>query len=222
MTWICFRTTLAALLAIAIAPGCAGEDGALQQSTITEGCAPSDVACQTAGLDAPLAEGATLPVDVSVDLVGSGGPQISLASANPDVFTIEEQRLVGARAGVAALLLTTPDGLIVDFTHVWVAQPSAVRLHRITEDGAEVNPLPDRVQLLIGDELIVNARPYSHAQRLLGEPSDVEWAVDPAVIQILEEGTSSRRRLVARAEGTTTLEVTAHGLDTSLELEVLK
>ena len=151
---------------------------------------------------------------------GSGAPEIQLVSGNSDVFSVEGQRLRGGRAGVAALLMTTPDSVVLNFVHVWVAQPSALLLHRRTENGEEVTAVPGKVQLLVGDELPLSAELYAKTQRLLGEP-EATWAVDHDCVQILEEGTPNRRRLVARAQGETTLKVTANGLETTLDLEVL-
>jgi len=207
------------VVAVALLEGCAG-DSALGQGDLNANCAPSDLVCAMAGFDAPIAEGASLPIDVNVDLTGSGAPEIQLVSGNPDVFSVEGQRLRGGRTGVAALLMTTPDSVVLDFVHVWVAQPSALLLHRRTENGEEVTAVPGKVQLLVDDELPLSAELYAKTQRLLGEP-EATWAVDHDCVQILEEGTPNRRRLVARAQGETTLKVTANGLETTLDLEVL-
>jgi hypothetical protein len=137
------------------------------------------------------------------------------------VFSVEGQRLRGARAGVAALLMTSTDNVVLDFVHVWVAQPSALLLHRRTEAGEEITALPGKIQLLVGDELSLSVEMYAKTQRLLGEP-DATWEADDALVQILEEGTPSRRRLVARAQGETTLTVEVQGLEATLDLEVLQ
>lgn len=207
------------LPALAALAGCAGEGG-LEQSRINPACAPTDLSCVVAGFSAPLAEGATVPVDVQLDLQGSAAPTLELVSGNPEVFEVEGQRLRGARAGVAALLVMAPGELVLDFLHIWVAQPSALLLHRRSEGGAETGPLPGKVQLLQGDELTVSVEPYARSQRLMGELEST-WATDPAVVEVLENGAFNQRRLVARAPGATTLQVSALTLDTSLELEVL-
>jgi hypothetical protein len=173
------------------------------------------------GFDAPLAEGATVPVDVRLDLQGSAAPELELVSGNPEVFNIEGQRLRGARAGVGALLAMAPGELVVDFLHVWVAQPSALLLHRRTEDGAEIGPLPGKVQLLVGDELTVSVEAYAKSQRLMGELEST-WEAEETVVEVLEDGAFNQRRLVARAPGATTLQVSALTLGTALELEVLQ
>jgi hypothetical protein len=136
------------------------------------------------------------------------------------VFSVEGQRLRGARAGVAALLMTTTDDVVLDFIHVWVAQPSAILLHRRTADGEEVTALPGKVQMLVDDELALSVETYAKTQRLLGEP-EATWKADDTIVQLLEEGTPSRRRLVARGPGETTLVVEVQGLEATLDLEVL-
>jgi hypothetical protein len=218
--WLRSVEILLAAASIAQASACADSNGALGQSSISPDCAPTDLVCATSGLDAPVAEGSTVMLDVTLTLQGSSAPTIDLVSGNPDVFSVEGQRLRGSRAGVGALLITTPEQVVVDFTHVWVAQPSALLLHRLSEDGVEVTELPGKVELLIGDELSLSVEPYAATQRLLGD-LETTWSADEQVVQVLEDGRSSRRRLVALAPGATTLEVEGMGLTTSLDLEVL-
>lgn len=200
--------------------GCAqGSSGALGQTQASPQCSPSDLVCAVGGIDAPVATGASLPIDVSVTSQGSASPPLTFASADPTVFTVSGIHVDGIAPGVAALLVMT-DGAVLDFFHVWVQSPDALRLHRRTAEGVEVGDLPERVQLLAGDELWISAEPYAGAQRLLGEAGST-WTADAAVVQILEDGARHRRRLVARAAGTTTLEVTALDQTATLELEVL-
>lgn len=220
MTWTRPAASFFILVPALAALGGCGTEGALGQSRINPSCAPTDLACVVSGFDAPLAEGATIPVEVQLELQGSAAPELDLVSGDPAVFTVEGQRLRGARAGVAALLAVAPGDLVVDFLPVWVAQPSALVLHRRTRDGAETGPLPGKVQLLVGDELTVSVEAYSKAQRLMGEVEST-WEADPQVLGVLEDGAANQRRLVARAPGSTTLAVSALTLGASLDLEVL-
>lgn len=215
------RSSFLASFLFAVLAGCAGDGaGALGQADVRADCTPGDAVCAESGLASPLAEGSLLPLDVSLSLVGSGAPAVHLVSANPAVFEAEGQRLRGVRAGVAALLLSTDEGTVLDFIHVWVAQPSNLLLHRLSEDGAEVTPLDGPVQLLVGDTLRIGASFYAKTQRLIGDP-EATWTVDETVLQLLEEGTAGRRRIVARAPGKTILHVEAGTLATELELEVM-
>ncbi|AUX39655.1 uncharacterized protein SOCE26_010500 [Sorangium cellulosum] len=208
------------LIFLPLLAGCAqGSSGALGQTQASAQCSPTDLVCAVSGLDAPIATGASLPVDISVASQGSASPPLTFLSGDDGVFTVRGVRLDGIAPGVASLLVMT-GGIVVDFFHVWVETPDALFLHRHDGGGLDPGDLPGRIQLLVGDELVVSAEPYRGPQRLLGE-ADATWTSDPEVVQILDEGALHRRRLVARAAGATTVEVRALDLTTTLELEVL-
>jgi hypothetical protein len=200
--------------------GCAeGSSGALGQTQASPECSPSDLVCAVSGLDAPIATGASLPVDVSITSQGSAAPPLTFISADPTVFTVSGIHLDGISPGVASLLVMT-GGTVVDFFHVWVQTADTLLLHRRTAEGVEVGALPEHVQLLVGDELVISAELYRGAQRMLGD-AEATWTADPSVAQLLEDGDRNERRVVARAAGTTTLEVGALDLAAAVELEVL-
>jgi len=200
--------------------GCAeGSSGALGQTQASPQCSPTDLVCAVSGLDAPLATGASLPVDVSIASQGSASPPLTFVSADANVFSVSGVRLNGIAPGLASLLVMT-NGTVLDFFHIWVETPDALLLHRHTGEGVEVGDLPGRMQMLVGDELIVSAEPYRGPQRLLGE-AEATWTADPDVVQLLDEGALHRRRIVARAAGTTAVVVSALDLTATLELEVL-
>ena len=208
------------LLPLPALAGCAqGSSGALGQTQASPQCAPSDLVCAVGGIDAPLATGASLPINVSITSQGSASPPLTFVSADPAIFTVSGVHIDGISPGVASLLVMT-GGSVVDFFHVWVQGADALRLHRHTAEGVEVGDLPERVQLLIGDELFLSAEPYAGAQRLLGH-TETAWTADAEIVQLLEDGSRNRRRLVARAAGTTTLHVTALDQTATLDLEVL-
>lgn len=214
------RLRLPLLFLPLVVAGCAeGSSGALGQTQASTQCSPTDLVCAVSGLDAPVATGASLPVDISVGSKGSASPPLTFQTADAGVFTVSGFRLNGIAPGMASLLVMT-GGTVIDFFHVWVETADAILLHRHNGDGLEVGDLPGRMQLLAGDELILSAEPYRGPQRLLGE-AETTWTADPDVAQLLDEGAPHRRRLVARAPGTTTVEVSALGLTTTLELEVL-
>jgi hypothetical protein len=201
------------------AMSCASE-GALGQSQSSAACSPSDFVCAFQGLDKPLAAGATLPIDVTLDLQGSATPPLALLSADDTVLAVDGSVLTGKGPGLAALLITIPGNLVVDFFHVWVEQPTSVALHRRTEEGGDLGPMPEHLEVLVGDELFVSLEPFSGAQRLLGEP-EATWSGGSAAVQIVDSGTPGRRRLVAREPGTATISAEAFGVTADLSLEVL-
>jgi hypothetical protein len=198
--------------------GCA--EGALGQSQASPDCSPSDFVCAVHGLDKPLAAGTSLPVDVSLDLQGSATPPLSLVSGDTAVFTVDGSVLRGEGPGLASLLITIPGNLVVDFFHVWVEQPTAIALHRRTSDGADVGAMPEKLELLVGDELSASVEAFAGSQRLLGEP-EATWSTGSAAVQILGDGTPGRRRIVAKAVGATSIHVEAFGAEADLEVEVV-
>src|SRR5262245_25846106 len=76
-----------------------GTSGAMGQSSTTPDCAPSDTNCQEDGLDAPLAVGARLPVDVRITARGISAPKMTLEAARADVLSVEGGALVGKTPG---------------------------------------------------------------------------------------------------------------------------
>jgi hypothetical protein len=176
--------------------------------------------CVAHGLDKPLAAGTTLPIDVSLDLAGSATPPLTLISGDETVFTVDGTVLRGAGPGLAALLITIPGNLVVDFFHVWVEQPTAIAIHERTYDGSDSGAVPEKVELLVGDEMNASVEAFAGSQRLLGEP-DATWSVSSDAIQILKDGTSGRRRLIAKSTGEATIHVEAFGATADLELEVV-
>ncbi|EYF07856.1 hypothetical protein [Chondromyces apiculatus] len=213
------RFWLVPLFLPALAACAEGSSGALDQTQASPQCSPSDLVCAVGGIDAPIATGASLPIDVNVTSQGSAAPPLTYVSADSSVLTVRGVHVDGIAPGVASLLVMT-GGMVIDFFHVWVRTPDAVHLHHRSDEGVEVGDLPGRVQLLVGDELRLSAELYAGPQRLLGE-AESTWTSDAEVAQILEEGARHRRRLVGRAPGLTTVEVEALGLSTTLDVEVL-
>jgi hypothetical protein len=119
--------------------------------------------------------------------------------------------------GVAALVMLA-EGSAVDFLHVFVAAPTRLGLHRV-EDGFAQEELTDRVELLVGDELVLAAEPYRDSQRLLGHSTSTWSAGNP--VAILRDGSASRRRIVARTPGEVSLVVSEFGFEKTLVIEVL-
>jgi hypothetical protein len=201
-----------------VAVGCAGDSGALDQSGVTTECSPTDFACVTAGLDGPVAVGGVVPLALDTELGGSSAPAITLLSADPAVLKAAGTEVVGQAPGVAALVLLTDAGAAVDFLHVFVAAPKRVGLHR-RDGGLDLGELVGELDMLVGDELVIEVDPYLDSQRLLGRGAST-WTTG-AELTLLRDGVSNRRRVVARTPGETTLTVEAFGFDKTLTIRVL-
>jgi hypothetical protein len=206
---------------LCLGAGCGmGSSGALGQTEASPECSASDLVCAVAGIDAPIATGATLPINVSVTSEGSAAPPLSFVSANPGVFTVDVDRIHGQGPGVASLLVTTTGDLVVDFLNVFVAEAESMRLHQVGAGGLETSTLPPAMQMLVGDDLTLVLAPHAGAQRLLGEV-DATWDADAAVVKLLDEGTPGSRRVIATAPGKTTLTAEALGITAQVTLEVV-
>jgi len=206
---------------LCVCAGCAaGSSGALGQTQASPECPPSDLVCAVAGIDAPIARGATLPINVSVTSEGSAAPPLSFVSANPGVFTVDVDRIHGQGPGVASLLVTTTGDLVVDFLNVFVAEAESMRLHRVGASGLETSTLPPAMQMLVGDDLTLVLAPHAGAQRLLGDV-DATWNADTATVKLLDEGMPGSRRVIAASPGKTTLTAEALGITAQVELEVV-
>ncbi len=211
--------TAFALAALPISLGCFA--GAMGQAKLNKPCGPNDAACLRAGLDAPLAVGATFRPQVSLNLKGTAAPVFQLVSARSDVIAAHENQLTGKAPGLAAILIATEDGTILDFTHILVSQPTHMKLHQIDRDRTELGEISDSIGLVIGESVYVEPRIYSASQQLAGS-STTTWKIDSDVAVILRDGSSGRRRIVARRAGRTTLSVSTLGLETTLHLVVVK
>jgi hypothetical protein len=199
--------------------GC-GTDGALEQVAVSPQCDPDDAVCTTLGLDAPLAAGAIVPLDVSVQTPGAGASRVSLESVRPAVASVDGMNVVGQAEGFTSLLVLGDDGVVLDFVHLWVAQPDGLALHRLDGAVAPTEPLGEAIQLLPGDELVLAATAHRSGERLSGR-LDIVWSNGDASVSLLDEGVDARRRVVARAAGTTVVTATAGDFVAELIVEVL-
>lgn len=205
---------LVPLLAL-LAAGC-GTAGAMRQLSITGQCAAGDEACSRRRPIAPLAVGTRFYPDVSTELSGTTTPNLILESAVPAVVAVEDGALVARSPGASAVLISTDDGSVVDFVHVWVAPVTQVTLAR--RDG---DRLAGAIGLAVGEDVTIQPTLWNGAQRLAGD-GDATWTVsNDAAVTVLRDGSSDRRRLRARAPGKATITV-AHGDATAtLDLEVV-
>lgn len=198
-----------------------GTTGAMQQSTTRPDCAPNDTACQEDGLDAPLAIGARLPLDVHVTARGVSSPKIALEPTRDDILAVEGGTLVGKAPGWSSVMFVGTDGLVMDFVTLTVEAPERIDIYRLTkEGGAEASPLPSRIQLAPGDDFEIAVKAFSGPVRLLGE-LDATWTLDQPIATILDSGRPASRRLRVKTPGTATLTIEASGFTKTLSLEVL-
>ncbi|MFN0252947.1 MAG: hypothetical protein ACKV2T_39095 [Kofleriaceae bacterium] len=196
--------------------GCA-DDGALDQVSVGTECSPTDFACVTSGLNGPIAVGGVLSLSLDLDTQGTSSAAISLVSADPSVLDAKGTEVIGAAAGVAALVMLA-EGRAVDFLHVYVVEPNRIGLHR-RDGGLELGEILEEVEMLVGDEMIVDVEPYFDSQRLLGNRTTA-WSSGPEV-SLLRDGSPGRRRVVARTAGTTDLVVDTFGFQKTLHITVL-
>jgi hypothetical protein len=218
------RSLLLLAAPAALLAGCgsdSGTTGAMQQSTTRPDCAPEDTACQEDGLDAPLAMGAKLPLDVHVTARGVSAPKIALEPTRDDILAVEGATLVGKAPGWSSVMFVGTDGLVMDFVTLTVEAPERIDVYRLTkEGGVEPSPLPAKIQLAPGDDFEIAVKAFSGPVRLLGE-LDASFAIDAPVATILDSGRPASRRLRVKSPGTATLTVAASGFTRTLSLEVL-
>ena len=210
-------------LGVAIA-GCS-TTGALHRASLYGQCAGDDAACSRRHPQAPLAIGSRFYPEVSTEIPGTTSPNLRLESAAPDVLAVEDGALVGRKSGVSAVLISTDDGSVIDFVHVWVAPVTKVTLAR--RDGERIN---GAIALAVGEDLTLVPALWNGAQKLSGD-SDVQWletapaggvlAPAPAPLAILRAGSTDRRRLRARKPGKATLVVAIGDAKASVDIEVV-
>ena len=183
--------------------GCAG-GGALRQASIVGRCAENDAACSRRHPLAPIAVGARFLPEVSAEIAGTSAPNLRLESAAPDVIAVEGSALVAKRPGAAAVLISTDDGSVVDFIHVWAAPATQITL-----------------ALAVGEDVTLVPALWNGAQRLAGD-ADAAWTASSAApIALLRDGSLERRRIRARAPGKSKVDVALGETKTSIDVEVV-
>ena len=195
--------------------GCA-MGGAMHQATLVGQCAEGDTACSRRHPLAPIAIGAHFYPEVSTEVAGTSTPNLRLESAAPDILAVEGPALVAKQPGTSAVLISTDDGSVVDFVHIWVAPVSTVTVTR--RDGERIS---GPIALAVGEDVTLEPALWNGAQRLTGA-ADIAWtASDGAPISILRDGSPDRRRLKARAPGKATITVALGDAKTTVDVEVV-
>ena len=194
--------------------------GAMHQATIVGQCAADDVACSRRHPMAPLAIGSRFYPDVSTEIAGSTTPNLLLQSADSSVLAVVDGVLVARSSGASAVLISTEDGAVVDFVHVWVAPVTKITVAR--RDGERID---GAIGLTVGEDITLVPTLWNGAQRLAGS-SDATWTVDAEgalapTVAMMRDGSSDRRRLRARAPGKATVTVALGDTKASFDIEVL-
>ncbi len=192
--------------------------GAIGQAVLSDGCRAEDSACEKRGFEAPIAVGATVEPEVRIDLRGSGAPAAHFTAVGDDVIVADRGVLRGKAAGVAAVLLRTDSGTVLDFFHVWVKAPTHLKLFQLAPAGSTPEAITTPLELLEGESVRLSASLFGDGQPLAGR-ADQEWTIDRPVVAVLGEGRSDRRRLVALEPGRTTLRV--RSLDQTAFVEIV-
>jgi hypothetical protein len=206
------------ILLVSLIPLTACGGGGLGQATLLRECASGDAGCHRVGPLKPLAVGAVFHPDVAIEIPGTTAPSLSLASADPGIVGVDAGGLIGRAPGVSAVTITVDTGTIVDFIHVWVAQPTAVTFER--DDGERVT---EAIQLVAGEDIRLHPALWDRTQRLEGT-SALEWSLEcdgPCPAALLRDGTPQRRRLRAQRPGKASLVIAGLGLRETLAVEVV-
>lgn len=194
----------------------------MRQATLVGGvsalgsCGKDDAACSRRAPLAPLAIGSRFYPEVSTEIAGTSTPSLRLESAEPDVLAVDGGALVAKQAGTSAVLISTDDGSVVDFIHVWVAPVTHIALAR--RDGERI---AGSLGLAVGEDVTLVPSLFSGAQKLAGDP-DAQWTVDnDATLTVLRDGSADRRRLRARAPGKAKVTVALGDATASIDVEVV-
>lgn len=206
-----------AMIAAPAATGCGG----VSKMAMGQGAMTAKDADDAKQLDAPLAVGASIQPDVQMDLAGTAAPTLVLVSARPAVVAADGGRLTGRAPGVSAILVTTKQGQVLDFYHLWVEKASRATLHRLYDDGRDMGEVRGRMDLVVGESAVLTPKVYYGAQELAGTVEG-QWSVKPPIARVLGQGVAERRRLVAERPGQATLSVKLANVTVTMPLTVLQ
>ena len=187
----------------------------MRQANLVGTCTADDPACARKQPLAPLAIGTRFHPDVTTELPGTATPNLVLDSANPGVLAVEQGALVAKAPGASAMLISTEDGAVIDFLHVWVAPATSISLAR--RDGDRIE---GPIGLTVGEDLTLVPTLWNGAQRLAGS-GETTWTVSgEGALAVMRDGSSDRRRLRARAPGKATVTVAVGETTTTVDVEV--
>lgn len=198
--------------------------GALGQANLRPECGALSQACLDQGLDAPIAVGARIGLGIDYDLAGNAGPSLALSAVDASVLAIDGAVVAGMQEGSTSLLITGPEGTVIDFIHLWVAEPTQLHVVRHNDQGAAVGTVAAEGTLLVGDEVLLSVEAFDETQALIGQfdtafTIDVLDGVEPVII--VEDIVFGWYRLVAREPGRARIMATALNQTREIEVEVL-
>lgn len=198
--------------------------GALGQASLRPECGALSQACLQNGMDAPLAVGASMGLGIDYQSAGNAGPALTLAAADEDVLGVDDAVITANHPGPSALLILGPDGDVIDFIHVWVADATELLLVRHNDEGAAIGTVAKEGTLLTGDEILLSVEAFSSTQALLGlfeTKFEIEVIEGDEPVAIVEDIVFGWYRLVARSEGRVNVIASALGQTRELTLTVM-
>lgn len=205
-------------LLFVVSLGACGVGGALDQATLAGEC-EGQSGCVDELSAGPLAVGGTVPTSIRIDSGGSGTAVLELLAADPDVIAVTGHQVTGVRPGMSAVLvIEKTTGSVVDFFHLFVAEPDRLELARLGGVGAGADLAGD-LELLEGDEVTLGVIAFRGPQRLVGT-GDVSWSVEGDAVRLLSDGNPDRQRMVARTAGTATVSIDSMGMTQTLAITV--
>lgn len=183
-------------------------------------CGMLGAACVGQKLDAPIAVGGLVDLDLRYQIPGSSGPPTVLESADPTVLKVEGgSRVRALTPGASAILFLGPDRGVLDFLHLWTQTATELRVIRYTHQGTPLGRVTPSFKLLVKDEVLVSVEPYANGQPLAGN-FELQRKLQGTSVGVVPDSVGGWYRIVARAAGTTEIAFTALGLSTSLSVEV--
>jgi hypothetical protein len=218
--WSCLWIVLVAACGGGDGIGGRPSSGDFGQITATPECGALSQACIGQGLNAPLARGSRVDLDIEYRVAGSSGPPTVLASANEAAVIADTTSLEAIEDGMSAVMFVGPDEEVIDIIHVWVSTPDELRIMRYSDSGDLLGRVQPTAQLLVGDEILVATEPFGNGQFLLGN-FELAYASTNDAVAIVPDPVGGWYRVVARTPGMAT--VTFAGLDlvATWQIEVL-
>lgn len=219
------RVHLALIPVLGALVGCGGVGGRPDHASVgvmaaRPQCGALNLACIGQKLDAPIALGSTVELDVRYQIGGSSGPPTVIAPADSAVFVVDGSQLKAVGAGASAVLFVGPDKAVLDFLHLWVEPATELRVLRYSSSGTLLGRVQPSVKLLVHDELLVSIEPFAKGQPLLGN-FKLETNVAGNSVGVVPDSVSGWHRVVARSPGTSQVKFSALGLSTEWAIEVL-
>jgi hypothetical protein len=192
--------------------------GGMRQATLLRDCSASDASCMRLGPLAPLAVGAVFRPTIDAQLAGTTTPTLRLASADAGIIEVANGALIGRAPGVAAVLMDVDNGVVFDFMHIWVAQPTHVTIERDTGER-----VAEQLDLVAGEEVKLHPAVWHDGQRLEGAAS-LAWTLHcdgECPVALMRDGSPHRRRLRAQRTGKATIVIAGLGIEERVGVEVM-